>query len=58
MTDSNIHDLALTAAKYDIELHLDKYKNNTQGYNLMVVDLLKNYIQAKHSIKNTLPNLN
>lgn len=58
MAESNIHDLALTAAKYEMVLNSDKYKSNVRGYDLMVSDLLKNYLQAKSNIKNTLPKLN
>lgn len=58
MSDNEIHDLALTSAKYQIKFNPDKYRLNTNGFNLMVSDLLTYYLQAKKTIKKTLPNLN
>ena len=57
MSDDEIHDLALTSAKYQIESKLENYRLNFNGFNLMVSDLLSHYLQAKKFIKNTLPNL-
>lgn len=58
MSDNEIHDLALTSAKYQIQFNPDKYRLNANGFNLMVSDLLTYYLQAKKTIKKTLPNLN
>ena len=57
MSDNEIHDL-LTSAKYQIQFNTDKYRLNTNGFNLMVSDLLTYYLQAKKIIKKTLPNTN
>lgn len=58
MSDNEIHDLALTSAKYQIQFNTDKYRLNTNGFNLIVSDLLTYYLQAKKIIKRTLPNTN
>lgn len=51
MTDIEIHDLALTSAKFYIENNMSKYTNNQNGQALLVSDLLTQYTNAKVLIK-------
>ena len=57
MFDNELHELALTSAKYYIESNLDKYTNNLNGQTLLVSDLLNQYLIAKKQINNQLPNI-
>lgn len=58
MSDNEIHDLALTSAKYFIENNMNKYANSSNGQSMLVSDLLFQYIKAKKQIHTSLPNVN
>lgn len=58
MSDTEKHDIALTASKFFVEANMSEYIGNKNGYEMLVGDLLQNYHQAIQQINRTLPNLN